>query len=111
MKFNFYYKSAFKCVFSLHSYVQIFFILIDQLVQKGLTIATSSSTYKHFDASRAVDKHISQDISHCSHTDDLCHIKEAWLRIDLREVYSIDSVKFWYRTDGKVCIYFLKVHF
>lgn len=71
----------------------------NQLVQKGLTIATSSSTYKNFDASRAVDKHISQDISHCSHTDDLCHIKEAWLRIDLRKVYSIESVKFWYRKD------------
>lgn len=107
MKFNFYYKSAFKCIFSLHSYVQVFFILIEQLVQKGLTLATSSSTYGTFDASRAVDNNTSQDINHCSHTDDRCNIKEAWLRIDLREVYSIASVKFWYRKDGRFCIYFL----
>lgn len=71
----------------------------NKLVQKGLTVATSSTTYETFEASRAVDKNLSQDINHCSHTDDLCNIKEAWLQIDLKRVYSIASVKFWYRKD------------
>lgn len=70
-----------------------------QFVKKDITIATSSTTLVGYVASRAVDEDMNQHISHCSHTSDQCNITEAWLRIDLRRVYNIKSVKFWYRTD------------
>nr|XP_022312504.1 platelet endothelial aggregation receptor 1-like [Crassostrea virginica] len=68
-----------------------------QLVEPGYTNATSSSTYPGYPASRTVDGDVSQDVSRCSHTDDKPGIKEAWLRVDLKKIFSIRSVKFWYR--------------
>ncbi|XP_065938709.1 receptor-type tyrosine-protein phosphatase alpha isoform X2 [Magallana gigas] len=66
------------------------------------TVAISSTTYskpKAHKASRAVDGNTDQDISRCFHSDVRSDITEAWLRIDLGEVYSVKSVKFWYRRD------------
>ncbi|XP_078330009.1 receptor-type tyrosine-protein phosphatase gamma-like [Crassostrea virginica] len=68
-----------------------------QFVKPPETQATTSSTYGDYVASRAVDGDPNQHISLCSHTNDLANIKEAWLRISLDRVYSIKSVKFWYR--------------
>lgn len=65
------------------------------------TIAVGSSTYGNYVASRAVDGNTDQDVSRCFHSDDRKDIKEAWLRIDLGGVYSVKSVKFWYRGDSK----------
>lgn len=65
------------------------------------TIAVGSSTYKNYVASRAVDGNTDQNVTSCSHTHNLGSITEAWLRIDLGTVYSVKSVKFWYRGDSK----------
>lgn len=65
------------------------------------TIAVGSSTYRKYVASRAVDGNTNQDKSRCFHSDDRRGITEAWLRIDLGGVYSVKSVKFWYRDDSK----------
>lgn len=71
----------------------------NELVKRGVTIATSSSTLRGYVTSRAVDENYNQHIVNCSHTSNKCYIEEAWLLIDLRRVYGIKSVKFWYRTD------------
>nr|XP_022311501.1 uncharacterized protein LOC111116789 isoform X2 [Crassostrea virginica] len=69
------------------------------LVETGKTTVKVSSTFQTYAASRAVDGNVSQQISHCSHTDVRPDIKEAWLRVDLMNAYSMKSVKFWYRND------------
>nr|XP_022311323.1 platelet endothelial aggregation receptor 1-like [Crassostrea virginica] len=71
----------------------------DQLVQENITEAVSSTTHSHHKASFAVDGDFSQKVEICSHTAIEHGIREAWLRIDLRDIYSIKSVKFWYRDD------------
>ena len=71
------------------------------LVEPGKTTVNISSIFENYSASRAVDGDVNQTISRCSHTDATCTIKEAWLRVDLKNTYSIKSVKFWYRNDGK----------
>lgn len=71
-------------------------LFVEQFVIPLETQATTSSTYADHVASRTVDGDIDQDISRCSHTNDLAHISEAWLRISLGKVYSIKSVKLWY---------------
>uniref|UniRef100_A0A8W8NPK4 protein-tyrosine-phosphatase n=1 Tax=Magallana gigas TaxID=29159 RepID=A0A8W8NPK4_MAGGI len=63
------------------------------------TIAEGSSTYRNYVALLAVDGNTDQDVSRCFHSDDSRGITEAWLRIDLGGVYSVRSVKFWYRDD------------
>lgn len=65
------------------------------------TKAVSSSTYPDYVASRAVDGNTDQNVTSCSHTHNWGSITEAWLRIDLGTVYSVKSVKFWYRGDSK----------
>ena len=81
----------------------VFYIIfgIDQLVQENITEAVSSTTHARHRASFAVDGDFSQKIEICSHTAIRQDIREAWLRIDLRDIYSIKSVKFWYRDDSK----------
>ncbi|XP_078327558.1 uncharacterized protein LOC111116617 isoform X1 [Crassostrea virginica] len=71
----------------------------DQLVQENITEAVSSTTHARHRASFAVDGDFSQKIKICSHTAIGQGIREVWLRIDLRDIYSIKSVKFWYRDD------------
>lgn len=65
------------------------------------TIATSSTTYRGYVASRTIDGNIDQKDTSCSHTDDQSSITEAWLRIDLGRVYSVKSVKLWYRNNSR----------
>nr|XP_022306195.1 receptor-type tyrosine-protein phosphatase epsilon-like [Crassostrea virginica] len=74
-----------------------------QLVKPNHTIATSSSTYLGYLASRTVDGDVRQQefLKRCSHTDVRKDITLAWLRVDLKEAYSIKSVKFWYRNDRR----------
>lgn len=69
--------------------------------QIRLTTVGSSSVYRSNKASLANDGDFSQNIQRCSHTDDKPNIKEAWLRLDLGDVFSMKSVKFWYRNDRK----------
>ena len=71
-------------------------LFVEQFVIPRETQGTTSSTYADIVASRTVDGDFDQNIWHCSHTNDLATIKEAWLRITLERVYSIKSVKFWY---------------
>ncbi|XP_078327529.1 uncharacterized protein LOC111116790 [Crassostrea virginica] len=71
------------------------------LVEPEKTTVNLSSTYLNYSASRAVDGDVTQTISRCSHTDANSNIKEAWLRVDLKNTYSIKSVKFWYRNDDQ----------
>nr|XP_034319766.1 uncharacterized protein LOC105348378 isoform X2 [Crassostrea gigas] len=63
------------------------------------TIASSSSTYHNHFAPKTVDGSFDQNLSNCLHTDVNRQYRDAWLRIDLRKVYSVKSVKFWYRGD------------
>nr|XP_034318098.1 uncharacterized protein LOC105317649 [Crassostrea gigas] len=51
--------------------------------------------------SYAVDGNFNQSISHCFHSDVNDTIKDAWLRVDLGRVFSVSSVKLWYRSDGE----------
>nr|XP_022312542.1 protein draper-like isoform X1 [Crassostrea virginica] len=67
--------------------------------QIRLTRVGSSSVYQSNKASLANDGDFTQNIQRCSHTDDKPNIKEAWLRLDLGDVFSMKSVKFWYRND------------
>lgn len=73
---------------------------------KHNTEANSSSTYLDYVASRAVDGNFSQHETHCFHSDVRDYITEAWLRIDLEQVYHITSVKFWYRNDSEYILIF-----
>ncbi|XP_061194789.1 receptor-type tyrosine-protein phosphatase epsilon-like [Saccostrea echinata] len=71
-----------------------------QLVDSRTTTARQSSTLNNYDADRTIDGYpsrLSMNSRSCSHTGE--GQSEAWLRIDLRKVYNIKSVKFWYRTD------------
>lgn len=73
-----------------------------------MTEATSSTTLFDYVASRTVDGDLSQQISRCLHTDESSTITEAWLRVDLKRIFSLKSVKFWYR---KYKIYVDKILF
>lgn len=75
-------------------------LFLAQLVNIN-SIAVSSSTFPSYVASRAVDGNTDQNVSRCFHSDVKDYIKEAWLRIDLGEVYSVQSVKIWYRGDSR----------
>lgn len=68
---------------------------------KTNTAAESSTTFLNYVASRAVDGNFDQNHTSCTHTDVSPSIKEAWIRVDLGRVYSLKSVKFWYRGDSK----------
>ena len=72
-----------------------------QLVEPGYTEAASSSTYADYQASRTVDGDMRQQVSFCLHTDIRHGITEAWLRIDLKKIFNIATVKLWYRNDSK----------
>lgn len=86
----------------------IFNVLPVQFVVPGETEADSSPTHvSQLDSgpypywpNRTVDGNSSQKIRACLHTADK-DVTEAWLRIDLLVVKSINSVKFWYRNDSK----------
>lgn len=101
----FYRRSLYLLTYIMFNFVCVFLYLFltDQFVSKGNTLATSSSQFGTFKAQYAVDENFTQNIIYCSHTSDKRNIKEAWLRINLRKVYSIKSVKFWYRTDSMYC--------
>ncbi|XP_061190208.1 multiple epidermal growth factor-like domains protein 6 [Saccostrea echinata] len=70
-----------------------------QLVVPYVTTAASSSVFQNYLPSRTVDGDTSQDIVSCSHTGIDATIREAWLRVDLGHVYSLNDVRFWYRND------------
>lgn len=74
--------------------------ILAQLVNNE-TIAVGSSTYDGYVALQAVDGDFSQNVSRCFHSGVDSSITVAWLRIDLGGVYSVKSVKFWYRGDSK----------
>lgn len=76
-----------------------------QLVETGHAIAKSSSIYGNSLASQAIDGSTNQHISNCLHTA-ATEETEAWLRVDLSTVFSIQSVKLWYRNDSAylICI-------
>ncbi|XP_065938298.1 uncharacterized protein [Magallana gigas] len=73
-------------------------VTYNQLVNSN-TIAVSSTTFPSYVASRTVDGNTDQNVTSCSHTGVRSSITEAWLRIDLGTVYSVKSVKLWYRGD------------
>ena len=75
---------------------------LGNLVVPGVTIASQSSTYNDFEASRSVDGQPSKlrmNEGSCSHTGG---DSPAWLRIRLDKVYNVKEVKFWYRNDGEL---------
>lgn len=82
----------------------MFFLLITEgnLVVRGLTTATQSSTYRSFSADRTIDGYPDRLTifgGSCSHTGS--GQTNAWLRIDLDKVYNVKQVHFWYRNDRK----------
>nr|XP_022312103.1 receptor-type tyrosine-protein phosphatase U-like [Crassostrea virginica] len=70
-----------------------------ELVIPGKTEAISNSVHGSFFPNKSVDGSFLQNIAYCSHTSDNTSITVAWLRIDLKKIYSIKAVKFWYRND------------
>lgn len=75
-------------------YLDYFFV--EQFVIPGETEAKISTTLNDYFASNAVDGNAAQEIKYCSHTNEDSTITEAWLRIKLKNVSSLKSVKFWY---------------
>ena len=75
-------------------YLDYFFV--EQFVIPGETEAKISTTLNNYVASNAVDGNVAQEILYCSHTNEKSTITEAWLRIKLRNVFSLKFVKFWY---------------
>lgn len=79
----------------------LFLKILDKLVIPGKTEAISSSVHGSFFPYKSVDGSVLQNIAYCSHTSDNTAITVAWLRVDLKKIYSIKAVKFWYRNDSK----------
>lgn len=82
----------------------LFFLFITEgnLVVRGLTTATQSSTYSSFSADRTIDGNpgiLGMRDGSCSHTGS--YQTKAWLRINLDKVYNVKEVRFWYRNDSK----------
>ncbi|XP_062590376.1 uncharacterized protein LOC134251989 [Saccostrea cucullata] len=76
----------------------------DQLVRPGYTMASSSSVDYDGYPNKTVDGDFRQNnYTYCMHT--AVGHTEAWLRIDLRKIYNIQSVKFWYRNDSRLLGY------
>ena len=91
--------------FHILMFIWHLFPLVEQLVVPNTTTATLSSTLEGYPASNAVDGNVnSSDISTCSHTHDNTSKTEAWIYIDLKNTYSIESVKFWYSECMFVCL-------
>ncbi|XP_061180750.1 multiple epidermal growth factor-like domains protein 10 [Saccostrea echinata] len=73
----------------------------NQLVRPGYTMAQSSSAAFEGHPNKTVDGDFRQSsYIHCMHT--AVGHTEAWLMINLRKVYNINSVKFWYRNDSRI---------
>lgn len=70
------------------------------------TTAVSSTQFEDYVASRVVDGNIDQYHTNCSHTNNINTIQVAWIYVDLGKVFSVKSVKFWYRNDGEDHIIF-----
>lgn len=78
------------------------FITEGNLVVRGLTTASQSSTYSSFSADRTIDGNpdiLGMRNGSCSHTGS--YQTKAWLRINLDKVYNVKEVRFWYRNDSK----------
>ncbi|XP_065941041.1 uncharacterized protein [Magallana gigas] len=75
--------------------------LQEEYLANSLKLLFSCLMTFNIQKSRAVDGNTNQDKPRCFHSDDRRGITEAWLRIDLGGVYSVRSVKFWYRDDRK----------
>eukprot|EP00105_Crassostrea_gigas_P041539 XP_019925687.1 PREDICTED: uncharacterized protein LOC105335144 isoform X3 [Crassostrea gigas] len=86
------FSACFLCLFVVH--VRAYSPFVNKQ-----TVVNISSTYSDYSVSRAVDGNLDQSVSSCSHTSNFGSIKKAWLRIDLGRVYSVKSVKIWYRDD------------
>jgi hypothetical protein len=78
-------------------------------VRPGVTGAVSSSVAIGFGRERYrwrgyPNKTVDGDKTQSNYTYCMMTLRgetEAWLRVDLRDVYSLKSVKLWYRNDGK----------
>uniref|UniRef100_K1PU10 Zinc finger protein 60 n=1 Tax=Magallana gigas TaxID=29159 RepID=K1PU10_MAGGI len=70
----------------------------NQLVGSFTTVKSSSTHGAHW-ASYAVDGDFNQGVDRCFHSGVNETIKEAWLQIDLGRVFSVSSVKLWFRSD------------
>ena len=78
----------------------LFLKILDKLVIAGKTEAISSSVHGSYFPNKSVDGSVQQNNKYCSHTRDNTSITVAWLRTDLKNIYSIKTVKFWYRNDS-----------
>ncbi|XP_061180804.1 multiple epidermal growth factor-like domains protein 10 [Saccostrea echinata] len=83
----------------------------EQLIDTRKTKVKSSSTYKTLvsrgSADYAIDGNYNQHYTNCLHTD--LRRSEAWLTIDLGDIYNLKSVEIWYRDDsGSARAYRLK---
>jgi hypothetical protein len=73
-------------------------------VKPGVTQAVSSSVFLYYGwrgyPNMTVDGNKKQDnYTYCMHTAN--GQTEAWLRVDLGDIYNLKSVKIWYRNDSK----------
>jgi hypothetical protein len=72
-------------------------------VKPGVTQAESSSVGWGGYPNKTVDGDKRQSpYTYCMHT--AAGQEEAWLRVDLGEVYNLKSVKLWYRNDRKLSV-------
>ncbi|XP_056008312.1 receptor-type tyrosine-protein phosphatase epsilon-like [Ostrea edulis] len=83
-----------------------------QLIIPGTTVASQSSTFGSYNASLTIDGKptlLSMSSGSCSHTGG--GRRSAWLQINLRRVYNIKTIKFWYRNDrGSGLISTIRLH-
>ncbi|XP_062613211.1 multiple epidermal growth factor-like domains protein 11 [Saccostrea cucullata] len=100
---GFYMCNLFKLYFWIYiwTYILYYTTCYDQLVFTNKTEVSSSSTYEDKDsrgsADKTIDKNVNQIYNNCMHT--ATGKKEAWLRLDLGDIYNLKSVKIWYRND------------
>lgn len=95
-----FYSKASVCFYYIE-FKDFFFLLILAPFVNQQTVVNISSIYPNYSLSRTIDGNFDQSASSCSHTDVSSDITEAWLRIDLGLVYSVKSVKIWYRGDSE----------
>ena len=73
--------------------------VVENLSRRGTTTLTQSSTYKTNKASLANDGNKTTTEIYCAHT--APNHTKAWFQVDLGKPYSINSVKIYYRKEGR----------
>lgn len=95
------------CFSPFFGYTHIF--IVENLSRKPSTLLTQSTTFQSQGAFLANDGQKSTSYGDCTHT--APNRSSAWLQVDLRKVYTVESVNIYYRNEGLLfsSFHFLKI--